>query len=93
MAEMHIGDAIKGLIRKSHLKNGVRAVQIAEIWEQLMGKTISKYTDKIQIIQRKLFIHTNVGPLKNELQYQKPQIIQRINEAFGEDIINDVVIQ
>lgn len=93
MAEMHIGDAIKGLIKKSNLKNGIRAVQIEEIWEQLMGKTIAKYTDKIQIIQRKLFIHTNVGPLKNELQYQKPQIIQRINEAFGEEIINEVVIQ
>jgi hypothetical protein len=64
-----------------------------EIWEQLMGKTIAKYTDKIQIIQRKLFIHTNIGPLKNELQYQKPQIIQRINEAFGEEIITEVVIQ
>lgn len=93
MAEMHIGDALKGFIKKSHLKNGIRAVQIEEIWEQLMGKTIAKYTDKIQIIQRKLFIQTNVGPLKNELQYQKPQIIQRVNEAFGEEIITEVVIQ
>ncbi|MBL7760422.1 MAG: DUF721 domain-containing protein [Sediminibacterium sp.] len=93
MAEMHIGDALKGFIRKSNLKNGIRAVQIEEVWESLMGKTIAKYTDKIQIIQKKLFIHTNVGPLKNELQYQKPQIIARVNEAFGEEIINEVIIQ
>jgi hypothetical protein len=93
MSEMHIGDALKGFIRKSNLKNGIRAVQIEEVWESLMGKTIAKYTDKIQIIQKKLFIHTNVGPLKNELQYQKPQIIARVNEAFGEEIINEVIIQ
>ncbi|HJV18469.1 MAG TPA: DUF721 domain-containing protein [Sediminibacterium sp.] len=93
MSEMHIGDALKGFIRKSHLKNGIRAVQIEEVWEKLMGKTIAKYTEKIQIIQKKLFIHTNVGPLKNELQYQKPQIIARVNEAFGEEIINEVIIQ
>ncbi|MBH2004327.1 MAG: DUF721 domain-containing protein [Sphingobacteriia bacterium] len=93
MSEMHIGDALKGFIRKSHLKNGIRAVQIEEVWETLMGKTIAKYTEKIQIIQKKLFIHTNVGPLKNELQYQKPQIIARVNEAFGEEIINEVIIQ
>ena len=58
-----------------------------------MGKTIAKYTDKIEIVNHTLFIRTNVGPLKNELQYQKPQIIQRVNEAFAENIITQVVIQ
>ena len=93
MSEFHIGDAIKGFLNKSRLRNGIRAVQIEEIWEQLMGKTIAKYTDKIQIINQKLFIHTSVGPLKNELMYQKQQIIDRVNEAFGEKVINEVIIK
>jgi hypothetical protein len=93
MSEFHIGDAMKGFIRKSPLRNGIRAVQIEEIWEQLMGKTIAKYTDRIQIVNQKLFIHTAVGPLKNELMYQKQQIIDRVNEAFGEKVISEVIIQ
>jgi hypothetical protein len=93
MSEFHIGDALKGFLRKSPLKNGVRAVQINEIWEQLMGKTIAKYTSKIQIIHNKLYITTSVGPLKNELLYQKKQIIERVNEAFGENVISEVIIQ
>ena len=93
MSEFHIGDAIKGFLNKSRLRNGIRAVQIEEIWEQLMGKTIARYTDKIQIINQKLFIHTSVGPLKNELMYQKQQIIDRVNEAFGEKVISEVIIQ
>ncbi len=93
MSEYHIGDAIKGFLHKSHLRNGIRAIQIEELWEQLMGKTIARYTDKIQIVNQTLFIHTSVGPLKNELVYQKAQIIERVNEAFGERMIQDVVIQ
>lgn len=93
MGEYSIGDALKGFLNKSKLRNGIRAVQIEEIWEKLMGKTIAKYTDKIEIINHTLFIRTAVGPLKNELQYQKLQIIQRVNEAFGENIITQVVIQ
>jgi hypothetical protein len=92
MSEFHIGDALKGFVQKSPLRNGIRAVQIEEIWEQLMGKTIAKYTDKIQIIGQKLFIQTAVGPLKNELMYQKQQIVDRVNEAFGEKIISEVII-
>ena len=93
MSEFHIGDAIRGFLHKSNLRNGIRAVQIEEVWEQLMGKTIARYTDKIQIIHQKLFIHTSVGPLKNELLYQKEQIIQRVNEAFGEKVITEVIIK
>lgn len=93
MAQLHIGDAMKDFLNKSKLKNGIRALQIEELWEKLMGKTIAKYTDKIQIINQTLFIRTNVGPLKNELLYQKDKIIERVNEAMGEKVIKEVVIQ
>ncbi|MBP9213777.1 MAG: DUF721 domain-containing protein [Chitinophagaceae bacterium] len=93
MGEYSIGDALKGFIKKSNLKNGIRAIQIEEVWEQLMGKTIAKYTDKIEIINNTLFIRTSVGPLKNELMFQKQQIIDRVNETFGENVISNVVIQ
>jgi predicted nucleic acid-binding Zn ribbon protein len=93
MSEYSIGEALNKFLQRSHLKNGVRAIQIEEIWEKLMGKTIAQYTDKIQIVNQKLFITTSVGPLKNELMYQKNQIIERVNEAFGEKIISEVVIQ
>ncbi len=93
MGEYSIGEAMKGFIRKSNLKNGIRAVQIEEVWEQLMGKTIAKYTEKIEIINYTLFIRTHVGPLKNELMFQKQQIIDRVNEVFGEKVISNVVIQ
>lgn len=93
MGEYSLGDALKGFINKSKLRNGIRAVQIEEVWEQVMGKTIAKYTEKIEIVNYTLFIRTNVGPLKNELAFQKPQIIQRINEAFNEKVITQVVIQ
>lgn len=93
MSEYSIGEALNKFLQRSHLKNGVRAIQIEEIWEKLMGKTIAQYTDKIQIVNQKLFITTSVGPLKNELSYQKNQIIERVNEAFGEKIISEVIIQ
>ena len=92
MAELHLGDALKAFINKSRLKNGIRAIQIEEVWEQLMGKTIAKYTDKIQIVNQTLFIKTSVGPLKQELLYQKNAIIDRVNEVMGENVIKEVVI-
>ncbi len=93
MGTYKIGDAIQQFLKSSRLKGDVQALQIEEIWEKLMGKTISKYTDKIYIINGTLFIVTNVAPLKNELSYQKEKIKSRVNEAFGNNDIKEVVIQ
>jgi hypothetical protein len=93
MGEYSISDALKYFVTKSKLSNGLRAAQIEELWETLMGKTIAKYTEKIEIINHTLFIKTHIGPLKNELLFQKTLIMQRVNEAFGEKVITDIVIQ
>ena len=71
----------------------MQALQITDVWEQIMGATIAKYTESIQISNKTLFITTSVAPLRNELVFQKEKIIQRVNEALGEQIINEVVIR
>ncbi|MBC7424754.1 MAG: DUF721 domain-containing protein [Ferruginibacter sp.] len=93
MGELSMQDAIKQFLKQSKLKGNMQALQIEEVWEQIMGKTIAKYTDKIQIINQTLFITSTVAQLKNELLYQKEKIIERVNEALGDKIINDVVIK
>ena len=93
MAQYSIGDAIKQFLAQSRIKGDIQALQINEVWERLMGKTIARYTDNIKIINRTLFITTTVAPLKQELVYQKEKIKLRVNEALGEKLIDEIVIQ
>lgn len=93
MGEISLQDAIRQFLQKSKLKTGIQALRIEELWGEVMGNTIAKYTDKIQVINHTLFITTTVAPLKNELLYQKEKIIERINEALGEKLIKEVVIK
>ena len=93
MGEYSLSQALQQFLKQSRLKGNIQALQIEEVWEQLMGKTIAKYTDSIQIVNQTLFISTTVAPLKNELMFQKEKIIQRVNEALGEKVVRDVVIK
>jgi hypothetical protein len=93
MGEISLQDAIQQFLQRSRLKSGIQALRIEEVWEEVMGKTIAKYTEKIQIIGSTLHISSSVAPLKNELLYQKETIIERINEALGEKVVKDVVIK
>ena len=93
MAEYSLGDALKKFLNQSHLKGSIQALQIEDIWAEIMGKTIARYTEKIQIHGQTLYISTTVAPLRQELLYQKDTIIARVNEALGEKTIKEVVIR
>ncbi len=93
MTEVSMAEALQLFLNKSKLKTGVQALQIEDVWEKIMGKTVAKYTDKLQIVGSTLFVSTVVAPLKNELLYQKEKIIEMVNAELGEKIIKEVVIR
>lgn len=93
LGEYSMAQAMELFLRKSRLKGNIQALQIEDVWENIMGKTIAKYTDKLQIINQTLFIHTTVAPLRNELVFQRERIIQLVNESMGSQVIREVVIQ
>ncbi|HEY0065796.1 MAG TPA: DUF721 domain-containing protein [Flavisolibacter sp.] len=93
MGQYSIGDAIRQFLAQSRIKGSIQALQVEDVWESVMGKTIARYTDSLKVIDRTLFITTNVAPLKQELVYQKEKIKSRVNEALGEKVIDDIVIK
>ncbi|HVM89111.1 MAG TPA: DUF721 domain-containing protein [Puia sp.] len=93
MGEYSMADAMKQFLKQSRIKGYIQAFQVEDAWEKIMGKTIAKYTDKIEIRGQTLFISTSVAPLKNEFMYQKEKIIERVNEALGETVVKEVVIK
>jgi hypothetical protein len=93
MAELSLGEALQQFLKNSRFKQQVQAMQIKDLWEELMGKTIANYTDDIQLIQNKLIITTHVAPLKQELLFQREKIKNRVNEMMNEFAVHEVVIK
>ena len=81
------------LIKNSKLSSGLRSCQIEEVWERRMGMTISKYTDKVFILNNTLFIETSTASLRNELHFQREDIKRMVNTELGEMVIQEVVIR
>ena len=93
MGEYSIGDAIDKFLEQSRIRGSIQALQIGDVWEDIMGKTIARYTEEIKIINDTLIITTHVAPLKQELIFQKEKIKLRVNEALGKKVIKEIVIK
>ncbi|HTJ14072.1 MAG TPA: DUF721 domain-containing protein [Dinghuibacter sp.] len=93
MGEYSMQNALKAFLDKSRLKFDIQALQIESVWEEVMGKTVSRYTERLELVRGTLFITTTIAPLKQELSYQKDLIAGRVNEKLGDFVVREVVIR
>jgi len=93
MSTYSLAQALQLYLKESRVGDQLQALQIQDAWESIVGKTIAKYTDSVRLQGDKLFIHTQVGPLRNALQFQRSTIMKKVNEWIGSPIVREVIIQ
>ena len=91
--EQTLKEVINEMLNSYHLRDKLSEVNIVQSWERLMGKLIAKNTSRIYIKQKKLFLHIESAPLRQELTYSKSKIIDIINKEAATDLIHEVVIR
>ena len=86
----HIGGALKKLIKTAGLEKGIAQQKALEIWPGTVGETVSKNTEPISIEHGILKIKTTTPVWRQELQFQKKQIIEKLNKKLNKKLINDI---
>ena len=92
MGSYSVGEALNMLLERSQWKPKVYELRLRDEWEQIVGKTIARYTRNVNLTNRKLTIYTDIAPLKHELQLGREQLATRINEYFGERVVDEIAI-
>ena len=93
MASVLIGDVLREIMKSNNWKSRMDAIRLKTEWEQIMGKTIAKYTKSLYLQNGVLTIYTDVAPLKQELYVGRQQVIANINEFFQDTVIKEVIIK
>ena len=85
-------EALNKMLEQSQWKERYLVEKIKLDWEKLMGKTVSKHTNDLIIKDHKLYIYTDVAPLKNELSYNKNLLIEKMNQHLEENFIKEIIL-
>ena len=86
----HIGGALKKLIKTAGLEKGIAQQKALEIWSEIVGETVSKNTEPISIEHGILNIKTATPVWRQELQFQKKNIIEKLNKKLNKKLIKDI---
>ena len=90
--EQSLGEAIQHFINALGLRPKMIEAEIIANWEEIVGKMIAKHTLDLSLNRKKLTLRFDNAALKQEVSYSKSQLIDNINDRFGREIINQVVI-
>lgn len=88
-----IDAVIREFLNEANLDKKLKEVHLVSEWEALMGKMVSARTRHIYIRNRTLFVHVTSPVLKNELIMMRNDIIQRLNELAGENLVEQLVVR
>ncbi len=89
----HLSDVLKEFVSENRLQKGLDKVEVRDIWEQVMGPAIFKYTDQIKLERDTLYVQLSSSVLREELSYGTDKIVRNLNEALQRDLIKKLVLR
>ena len=87
-----IGEVIKELLKNYDITSKFNEAHVITSWDKLMGPSVTKYTVKIEVEKRILFVKLSNAALKQELSYAREKIKKMMNDEVGEEVLMDVRI-
>lgn len=88
-----LSNILKNYIQENNLERKLNELDLIKSWEEVMGKTVTRYTKNIYIQNNTLFVETTSPMLRNELLMMKEDIRTRLNETVGEEIIRTIIFR
>lgn len=77
-------------LREQGLETPLMQKRLVEAWPQVVGPIIARYTLNTYIYNQTLFVRLSNPALRSDLSMMRSELVRRLNDAVGEQVITDV---
>ena len=88
--EQAIHDLILRNLREQGLETPLLQKRLIEAWPIVAGEAIARYTTNVVIRNQTLIVALRVPALRADLSMRRQELIQRLNEYVGNQVIADI---
>ena len=89
-----LGDAIRLYLgEKQTFNRKLLENRVINSWSELMGSAVASYTSQVEIRRQKLYVTLTSSVLRHNLMLSRQEIIQKINEKIGSEVITDIIFR
>ena len=88
-----VGAALEELLHGLGLDKKLHEYDAVVFWEHVVGKQIARMSTATKISNGTLIVRVKTSVWRNELTLRKKEIVQRLNEYLGSEIVSDITFQ
>lgn len=85
-----IGSILVQFMRENGLEKPLLEKRVVEQWPVLMGETVARLTRCVEIKDGVLFVRLSSAALRAHLFEIRFDLVKKLNDAVGNDVIRDV---
>ncbi|MFW5820454.1 MAG: DUF721 domain-containing protein [Bacteroidota bacterium] len=90
---LNISEIISSLLKQQGLEDKLYENRLMNSWEDLLGKSIGRATRHMYIKDRVLFVHISSSVVKHEIMMIRDELVVRLNEKAGKDVIGKILLR
>jgi predicted nucleic acid-binding Zn ribbon protein len=88
-----LSSALRGALEQRGLDRGIRQREILQRWKDIVGETIARQAEPRHISNGVLWLRVIDATWRMELHGMRAELAKMINDAAGEQIIQEVRVQ
>ena len=85
-----IGSVIAKVLDRRHSPTDMELTRVWELWEKIVGRAVAQNAQPSAFKGKLLLVDVVSSAWLQQLRFIKADIIIRVNEAFGKDIVDDI---
>lgn len=85
-----LGEILQKLLRQEGLETPLLQKRLLDSWDNVVGTTISSYTEDKFIKGQTLFVKITNPALRSDLSMMKKKLVERLNNSIGTMLIVDI---
>ena len=74
------------------LADKLAETRLMDSWTTVLGSSVSRFTDKLYIRKRALYVRVTSSVLKSELMMVREQMIDKLNRQAGRNVIDNIIL-
>lgn len=86
-----VKEAFEQMLQVYKMKRRFDETSLLNAWPDIMGKAVANRTSQLYIRDKKLYIKLDSSVLRNELIMVRSQILEKMNDRAGSQVLEDVI--
>ena len=85
-----LGTILQQAIEAAKIDVDLDAYRIWQQWKDVVGPAIAENTRPEAIKGKLLVVHVSSAPWMQQLQFLKPELIEKLNATIGKEVVGDI---